>query len=680
MGIDIGTSNTSIAVNNGSSIYALNVSEGAVSIYGGEKMLPSAVYADDESGNLILGHAAYSIRMNHPERFAHEFKREFGNDIPLVLGEQQYSVDQIYKKFFRKLMDFAEKVGTVTDACITHPADYPPKTVARLENIAKYAGIPNITMVDEPSAAAASYITKADIAEGASVLVYDFGGGTFDVSFIEKTKTGFRHLTKPLGLSDCGGSDFDRLILDDIVETLTRECGEDMEKLLQDEDFALRFMPQMLERAITAKITLSQSNVYSETFFLGYSKVNYSITREKFNGMIAPYVDRTCELVKKIIGTAGKTKSGVKKVLLIGGSCRIPYIRSRISEMFSADKIVDVENPELAVCLGAAGYSSYLNIEETDGESDGGGISIEDEEKTRQTDSESDGGGISIEDEEKTRQAIDILSAELGKDAVMKVDDACMLRDGQICVNGYILCDKVEQYQKVIVYPSEARAVISGIAKDNDNVHSVHKYDSVYLRLRNVAEKDIQKGSVIRMSSEEKVLPPKVHEPPIVKPRPPKQPKGPSCTYGDLVKEFITKVKAPPAKNKIDKLSDLFIRQMREHFKLSLTEKLIYTYKPLFGEDAFQHHFLFTESYFIAPHIGFFGLDTVNYLKIEWETFMNSNLSTEQRTMGYWAVAVDGQRVNATFPSGLAKNQTDFWRFYYVDLQTYLKENSHRVR
>ncbi len=360
IGIDVGTSNSSIAVYDGKTAAALPVSEGIISVFGGEKRLASAVYAGDR-GTLILGQAAYNKRMQHPERFLSEFKRDFGSDVPAVLGNESYTIDDMYTAFFRKLVSFAEKHGTIDEAYITHPADYNSTLVNRLKKAAKLAGLYHVVTVDEPSAAAASYTAKAKLETGSIILVYDFGGGTFDASLIKKTKEGFVHLTKPLGLPDCGGSDFDRAIFEEILNRIRDAYGEDVEKLFENP----RVVADFSERAVKIKHQLSLSENYTECFMIGYDAFECHFTRRELNEMICEQVDRTCELLKKLLLKANVRKQDVAKVLLVGGTCNIPYIKERLTKLFGTDKIVQTASPDLAVCIGAAQYKSEVTEEPT---------------------------------------------------------------------------------------------------------------------------------------------------------------------------------------------------------------------------------------------------------------------------------------------------------------------------
>lgn len=347
IGIDLGTSYSSVAAEVNGKIEMIRVSTGA-SAFGDSYSIPTAVYI--ENGEILLGQVALNKRKISPSCFKDEFKRDLGTTTPYVLGGEEYLPEQLYTEFFLYFKkQAADQIGErIEKAYITHPANYGNNKKRLIEKAANNAGLFDVVLVDEPTAAAAGYAQKNKIIDGDILLVYDLGGGTFDAALIKKTSRGYVHLTEPLGISQCGGVDFDRAIFDDIVSKLGKSGGFNMDHIMREK----RFTASLSEICIQIKHQLSQAQSHTEPIAVGFDYFDYTITRREFEGMIHPYVVNTCEKVKDILKNSGLTVSDIDKVLLVGGSSRVPLVQSMLCEVLKKEASYDAD-PELAVCQGA---------------------------------------------------------------------------------------------------------------------------------------------------------------------------------------------------------------------------------------------------------------------------------------------------------------------------------------
>ncbi len=347
LGIDLGTSYSSVAAEISGKIEMIKVTTGA-NAFGDSYSIPTAVCID--GSGILLGQAAHNKRKLSPASFRSEFKRDFGSTSPYLLGGEEYLPEQLYTEFFLYFKNTAsEQTGEkVERVYITHPANYGNNKKRLIEKAANNAGLFDVVLVDEPTAAAAGYAQKSRIEEGDILLVYDLGGGTFDVALIKKTAKGYVHLTEPLGISMCGGVDFDRAIFDDIMFKLGQNPGFDIGRLMQEK----RFTAALSEICIQIKHQLTQTESHTEPIAVGFDYFDYTITRAEFEKLIRPYVASTCEKVRDILKNSGLVASDIDKVLLVGGSSRIPLVRELVQQTLQKNISLDAD-PELAICQGA---------------------------------------------------------------------------------------------------------------------------------------------------------------------------------------------------------------------------------------------------------------------------------------------------------------------------------------
>ncbi len=357
VGIDIGTSYSSISIlKKDGTAEPVHVSTG-MSIFGDNYSLPSAVYVEDTK--ISIGQAALQNRQKKPENFKSEFKRDLGQEIPYTLGNLQLLPEDLYKELFIHLKKCAEDANEgqkIELACITHPANYNDRKKKLVKVAANKAGLLNVVLIDEPTAAAVYLFAGKEMPEGTRFLIYDFGGGTFDVALIEYGKNDFMSITETLGLEQCGGIDIDRLIFDDIKKEL---AVLEIEALKANPVNLKRFSIRLIETSVKAKHQLSTIEHFSDDIDVGlFDYRTYEMDRSKFNGLISGLVEETIELTKQIIKNAKLEIGKVEKVLMVGGTSRIPLVKETLERL--SGNVQSIPNPELAVSLGAAYYGYKL--------------------------------------------------------------------------------------------------------------------------------------------------------------------------------------------------------------------------------------------------------------------------------------------------------------------------------
>ncbi len=355
--IDIGTSYSSICMlDPDGKVQPVDISTGA-SMYGGKYSLPTAVFVED-NGNILIGQAAMTRRKSNPRNFCMEFKRNFGEEAPILLSSRSFKPEELYTELFRHMKACAERTygEPIESAYLTCPASYGEARKEKLRSAARAAGLFQVELVDEPTAAAMCYCAAGYIQDGQILLVYDFGGGTFDVSLLEYRNGAFRLLSEPEGLEQCGGADMDHLILEDMLQAVGQEI---LEELKQSQRHYLLFTSQLAEMAVRAKHHLSAADVFEEDIVIGFDMVPYRLTLEQLNQMIAPLVEGTVELCRQAVKNAGISEADVSAVLMAGGSSRVPLVRDMASRIAPDASLLCAVDLELAVAQGALEYRLF---------------------------------------------------------------------------------------------------------------------------------------------------------------------------------------------------------------------------------------------------------------------------------------------------------------------------------
>ncbi|EDX83263.1 DnaK family protein [Synechococcus sp. PCC 7335] len=316
---------------------------------------PSSAFLTKQ-GNIVVGQAAENQYRLAPGRYRREFKRDLGRTVPYVLGEQDFLPEQLILELVRTIKTEAEQMASdsLTTAIITIPATYQTYKRQLMEQVAAQAGFETVTLLEEPVAAATYYANKqGGLTEGDILLVYDLGGGTFDAALIQKQGNSFQVLAQPVGDEQCGGIDFDRQIYAD----LNSRCSDTLQDLLKptNQDVAaVRTKLIVGDWCQGFKHQLSAVPEYEDLLPVGMSET-YALTRQQFESMIEPFVTRTLDLCTQLVQSANLSWEEISRVLMVGGSCRIPYVKESIEKAFGC-AVERVTDPELAVSYGAAAY------------------------------------------------------------------------------------------------------------------------------------------------------------------------------------------------------------------------------------------------------------------------------------------------------------------------------------
>ncbi len=361
--IDIGTSYSSICIlGPDGKTQPVDISTGA-SMFGSKYSMPTAVFVE-EDGSIQVGQAALNSRRHTPQNFRMEFKRNLGEDTPILLGGRSFKPEDLYTEIFRHMKARAEKVTgePVGRAILTYPASYGEMRREKLCTAAKAAGLFDLQLVDEPTAAAMCYCAQGYVRDGQALLVYDFGGGTFDASLIRYEDGKFRLLAEPAGLERCGGMDIDYLIARDMREAVEKEYPGTWDGMKKNQRRFMRFTSQLNEMAVKAKHHLSDAGAFNEYIDLGMDDVDYRLTREQFNQMAAPLLGQTVQVCQRLLKNAQMSPSDLSAVLLVGGTSRIPLVQEMAGKIMGKPPLCAADL-ELSVAQGALVYQYKQNEE-----------------------------------------------------------------------------------------------------------------------------------------------------------------------------------------------------------------------------------------------------------------------------------------------------------------------------
>ena len=343
IGIDLGTTNSCVAVMEGGEPVVIANSEGA-------RTTPSVV-GFTKTGDRLVGQVAKRQAITNPENTVASIKRYMGTDHKVTLNGKEYTPQQVSAMILQKLKADAEAYlgETVTEAVITVPAYFNDSQRQATKDAGTIAGLNVRRIINEPTAAALAY--GVDKEDDQKIMVYDLGGGTFDVSIIEMGD-GVTEVLATNGDTHLGGDDFDERIINWMADAFQTENGIDLRK---DKMAAQR----LKEAAEKAKIELSSamSSQINLPFITadatGPKHLDMTLTRAKFNELTADLVDRTMTPVRKALQDAGLRPSDLKKVLMVGGSTRIPAVYDAVKKELNCEPFKGI-NPDECVAVGAA--------------------------------------------------------------------------------------------------------------------------------------------------------------------------------------------------------------------------------------------------------------------------------------------------------------------------------------
>lgn len=352
IGIDLGTTNSCVAVIEGGEPVVIPNAEGA-------RTTPSVV-AFSKTGERMVGQVAKRQAITNPERTVSSIKREMGTNYKVTIDGKSYTPQEISAMILQKLKADAEAYlgEPVTSAVITVPAYFTDAQRQATKDAGKIAGLDVKRIINEPTAAALSYGVDKD--NDQKVMVYDLGGGTFDVSIIEMGD-GVQEVLATAGNNRLGGDDFDQRIMDWILNSFKAETGID----LSNDKMA---MQRIKEAAEKAKIELSgvTSAAINLPFITadatGPKHLDMTLSRAKFNELTADLVEKTMGPVRQALSDSGLSIGDISKVLLVGGSSRIPAVQDAVKNFIGKDPFKGI-NPDECVAIGASIQAGVLGGE-----------------------------------------------------------------------------------------------------------------------------------------------------------------------------------------------------------------------------------------------------------------------------------------------------------------------------
>ena len=350
IGIDLGTTNSVVAVMEGGEATVITNQEGS-------RLTPSVV-GFTKNGERLVGQLAKRQAVSNPDRTVSSIKRHMGeHEYRVAIDDKKYSPEEISAMILQKLKDDAEKYlgEKVTEAVITVPAYFSDSQRQATKDAGKIAGLDVKRIINEPTAASLAYGIDKD--KDATVLVYDLGGGTFDVSILE-LGDGVFEVKSTNGDTHLGGDDFDERIMNWMIDEFKKSEGIDLSK----DRMALQRLREAAEKAkielsgvMTTNINLPFITAGSD----GPKHLDMNLTRAKFDELTADLVNRTEGPMKKALADANLTPDKIDKVILVGGSSRIPAVQALIKRVMGKEPTRSV-NPDECVAVGAAIQAGVL--------------------------------------------------------------------------------------------------------------------------------------------------------------------------------------------------------------------------------------------------------------------------------------------------------------------------------
>ncbi len=343
IGIDLGTTNSCVAVMEGNEPVVIANPEGA-------RTTPSVV-AFSKTGERMVGQVAKRQAVTNTDRTISSIKREMGSNYKVTIDDKSYTPQEISAMILQKLKADAEAYlgETVSEAVITVPAYFTDAQRQATKDAGKIAGLDVKRIINEPTAAALAY--GVDKENDQKIMVYDLGGGTFDVSIIEMGD-GVQEVLATAGNNRLGGDDFDQRLMDYFVAEFKKENGID----LSGDKMAMQRLKEAAEKAKIELSGMTQANVnlpFITADATGPKHFDMNITRAKFNELTADLVEKTMGPVNQALSDAGLSPSDLNKVLLVGGSTRIPAVQEAVKRITGKDPFKGI-NPDECVAVGAA--------------------------------------------------------------------------------------------------------------------------------------------------------------------------------------------------------------------------------------------------------------------------------------------------------------------------------------
>lgn len=349
IGIDLGTTNSCVAVMEGGQPVVIPNAEGA-------RVTPSVV-AFTKTGERLVGQVAKRQAITNPERTVISIKRHMGTNYRVKIDDKEYSPEEISAMILMKLKQDAEAYlgEKITQAVITVPAYFNDSQRQATKNAGRIAGLEVLRIINEPTAAALAY--GLDKEGNQKILVYDLGGGTFDVSILEIGDGVFEVLATS-GNNRLGGDDFDQRIIDYIADEFMKEHGIDLRK----DKMALQRLKEAAEKAkieLSSTLTTNINLPFITADASGPKHLDMTLTRAKFEELTADLVEMTMGPLRQALKDAGLTPDDIDKVILVGGSTRIPAVQEAVRKATGKEPYKGI-NPDECVAIGAAIQAAVL--------------------------------------------------------------------------------------------------------------------------------------------------------------------------------------------------------------------------------------------------------------------------------------------------------------------------------
>ena len=343
IGIDLGTTNSCVAVFEGGEPVVIPNPEGA-------RTTPSVV-AFTKNGERLVGQVAKRQAITNPDHTVSSIKRKMGSDYKVTIDGKNYTPQEISAMILRKMKADAEAYlgQTVDKAVITVPAYFTDAQRQATKDAGKIAGLDVLRIINEPTAAALAYGVDKD--KDGKIMVFDLGGGTFDVSLLEISDGVFEVLATA-GNNHLGGDDFDQRIIDWMADSFKAEHGIDV----RGDKMVLQRLKEAAEKAKIELSGMTSTNInlpFLTATASGPVHFETTLTRAKFNELTADLVDATMQPTRQVLSDAGLKPSDVDKVLLVGGSTRIPAVQEAVKKFMGKDPFKGI-NPDECVAIGAA--------------------------------------------------------------------------------------------------------------------------------------------------------------------------------------------------------------------------------------------------------------------------------------------------------------------------------------
>lgn len=355
IGIDLGTTNSCVAVMEGGEPVVITNAEG-------NRTTPSVI-AFSKTGERLVGQVAKRQAITNPERTVMSIKRDMGTDKKVIIDDKNYTPQEISAMVLQKLKADAEAYlgETVTQAVITVPAYFSDSQRQATKDAGKIAGLEVLRIINEPTAAALAYGLDKETEQ--RILVFDLGGGTFDVSLLEIGDGVFEVLATH-GNNRLGGDDFDQRVIDWLADGFKSESGID----LRADKMAMQRLKEAAEKAKIELSGVAQTNInlpFITADATGPKHLDMNLTRAKFDELTADLVENTMGPTRRALSDAGLSPNEVDKILLVGGSTRIPAVQEAVKKFLGKEPFKGI-NPDECVAVGAAIQAGVLSGEVKD--------------------------------------------------------------------------------------------------------------------------------------------------------------------------------------------------------------------------------------------------------------------------------------------------------------------------